>query len=177
MPEDGMHAIAFTFKDILDEFGKEITEVAMDSTCKISHPRTSKVILITLCTGKTNVLGYELFAIIGEANGQAIPFAWIFTTSTDGTALPKLKEHILREVLGYLAKRCPNVKLMLSDKDTDEVVAMQGSWIKAKKHQYVTGMLSLMSRNSLPRTNPQQSMTLGRLMLSSASLTLLGPQV
>jgi hypothetical protein len=100
------------------------------------------VILITLCTGKTNALGYklfavigELFSVIGESNGQAIPFAWIFTTSMDGTALPKLKEHILREVLGYLAKHCTNVEFTLSNKDTDEIVAMQGSWIKAKKHQ------------------------------------------
>lgn len=31
--EDGIHAIAFTFKDVLEKIGKQIIEIAMDSTC------------------------------------------------------------------------------------------------------------------------------------------------
>jgi len=31
--EDGINTIAFAFKDILDDFGDEILEIAMDSTC------------------------------------------------------------------------------------------------------------------------------------------------
>lgn len=34
--EDGISAIAFAFREILDEFGSEVEEIAMDSTCKIS---------------------------------------------------------------------------------------------------------------------------------------------
>ena len=32
--EDGIDAIAFAFKGVLEEIGEEIVEVAMDSTCK-----------------------------------------------------------------------------------------------------------------------------------------------
>lgn len=32
-PEDGINAIAFAFKDILEDYGEEVIEVAMDSTC------------------------------------------------------------------------------------------------------------------------------------------------
>jgi hypothetical protein len=32
-PEDGINAIAFAFKDILKDYGEEVIEVAMDSTC------------------------------------------------------------------------------------------------------------------------------------------------
>ena len=31
--EDGISAIAFGFKEIVDDYGKAITEIAMDSTC------------------------------------------------------------------------------------------------------------------------------------------------
>ena len=31
--EDGIDAVAFTFKGILEDVGKDIVEVAMDSTC------------------------------------------------------------------------------------------------------------------------------------------------
>lgn len=31
--EDGISTIAFGFKDILDDYGENITEIAMDSTC------------------------------------------------------------------------------------------------------------------------------------------------
>jgi hypothetical protein len=33
-PEDGIYAIAFTFKEIIDEISKAVEEVAMDSTCR-----------------------------------------------------------------------------------------------------------------------------------------------
>lgn len=32
-PEAGIHAIAFTFKGILEDFGENIEEMAMESTC------------------------------------------------------------------------------------------------------------------------------------------------
>lgn len=31
--EDGIEAVAFTFKGVLEDVGKDIVEVAMDSTC------------------------------------------------------------------------------------------------------------------------------------------------
>jgi hypothetical protein len=35
--EDGISAIAFGFKEIVSDYGKEITEIAMDSTCLSNH--------------------------------------------------------------------------------------------------------------------------------------------
>lgn len=32
-PEDGMSTIVFGFREILDDYGKDIKEIAMDSTC------------------------------------------------------------------------------------------------------------------------------------------------
>ena len=34
--EDGIEAIAFAFRGALDSYGREVTEVAMDSTCSRS---------------------------------------------------------------------------------------------------------------------------------------------
>lgn len=34
--EDGINAIAFTFKGVLEDIGGDIIEVAMDSTCTLS---------------------------------------------------------------------------------------------------------------------------------------------
>jgi hypothetical protein len=39
-PEDGITAIAFAFKSILDDYGTNMEEVAMDSTCKSSQLET-----------------------------------------------------------------------------------------------------------------------------------------
>ena len=40
--EDGIAALAFAFKEILDDFSKEILEIAMDSTCKLKADLSSK---------------------------------------------------------------------------------------------------------------------------------------
>ena len=32
--EDGISSLAFGFKNILEDYGEEVTEIAMDSTCK-----------------------------------------------------------------------------------------------------------------------------------------------
>ncbi|KAF5391119.1 hypothetical protein D9757_003048 [Collybiopsis confluens] len=70
--------------------------------------------------GKTNALGYELLAIVGELNGQAIPLAFQLNTLTD-TADEGVKELLLRDFIRWLAKRCPNIKFTLSDKDVTEI--------------------------------------------------------
>ncbi|KAJ6506451.1 hypothetical protein DFH09DRAFT_1200157 [Mycena vulgaris] len=92
--EDGISALAFSFREILDEFGVDIEEIAMDSTWK------------------TNALGYELYGIVGEANGQALPLAFAFASSTDGTAAEGAKDRMLQHVPGHISMRCP-----LSDTD------------------------------------------------------------
>ncbi|KAJ3712347.1 hypothetical protein DFJ43DRAFT_973541, partial [Lentinula guzmanii] len=100
----GVTAIAFTFKEILDGLGNEIEEVLMDSTWK------------------TNALGYELFSIVGEVNGQAIPLAFMFITlnkeASEGT-----KELVLRDFVRWISGHCPNIKFTLTDKDVIEINA------------------------------------------------------
>ncbi|KAJ7104672.1 hypothetical protein C8R44DRAFT_640136, partial [Mycena epipterygia] len=104
-PEDGISAIAFTFREIVDEYGADVEEIALDSTWK------------------TNALGYELYAIVAEANGQALPLAFAFTTSTDGTAAEGAKDRMLQHVLGHISQHCPKIKFVGSDKDTTEINA------------------------------------------------------
>ena len=84
--------------------------------------------------GNTNALNYELFAAIAEAHGQGVPLAFLFTTSTDGTAAPGAKSHALQDFLGWLAKYCPNIKFTHSDKDRDEIQSLRSTFPDAK-HQ------------------------------------------
>ncbi|KIM44631.1 hypothetical protein M413DRAFT_43043, partial [Hebeloma cylindrosporum] len=101
--EDGIDAVAFAFKGVLEEIGEEIAEVAMDSTWK------------------TNAAGYELYGIVSELNGRAVPLAFCFTASTDGTALDGAKDRLLRTVIRFMSEKCPNIKFTLSDKDLTEI--------------------------------------------------------
>ncbi|KAJ3831199.1 hypothetical protein F5878DRAFT_521331, partial [Lentinula raphanica] len=101
---EGASSIAFAFTEILDSVGNQIEEILMDSTWK------------------TNALGYELFAIVGELNGQAIPLAFQLNTLTEA-ADDGVKELLLRDFIRWLARRCPNIKFTLSDKDITEINA------------------------------------------------------
>ncbi|KIK55719.1 hypothetical protein GYMLUDRAFT_175166, partial [Collybiopsis luxurians FD-317 M1] len=103
---DGASSIAFAFTEILNRVGSKIEEVLMDSTWK------------------TNALDYELSAIVGELNGQAIPLAFQLNTLTEA-ADEETKELLLCDLIRWLAKRCPNIKFTLSDKDVTEINAFR----------------------------------------------------
>ena len=83
-------------------------------------------------TGKTNALGYELYGIVGEANGQALPLAFAFTCSTDGTAAPGAKDRMLQNVLQHINDYCPNIKNVHLDKDPTELSAVHTVFCNAK---------------------------------------------
>ncbi|KAG6818224.1 hypothetical protein H0H93_006687 [Arthromyces matolae] len=114
--EDGMNTIAFSLREVLERYGDEIEEIAMDSTWK------------------TNALGYELYAILGEANGQGIPVAFAFTTSTDGTAPAGAKDRMMQQVIRHVYSQCQNIRFTLSDKDISEINALRAE-IPTAKHQ------------------------------------------
>ena len=82
--------------------------------------------------GKTNAMGYELYGVVGEANGQALPLAFAFTCSTDGTAAPGAKDQMLRDVLQHVDKYTPNLAVAHSDKDPTELSAIRDVWPDAK---------------------------------------------
>ena len=65
--------------------------------------------------------GYELYGLIGEANGQALPLGFIFTMMTDGSAKKGAKECMLDCFLPWFVKGCPNIKFTGSDKDPSEI--------------------------------------------------------
>lgn len=57
--EDGINAIAFTFKGVLEDIGSEIIEVAMDSTCTLTSARlipTESWLIINYYQGKPTQL-------------------------------------------------------------------------------------------------------------------------
>lgn len=84
--------------------------------------------------GKTNAVGYELYAVVAEANGQALPLAFAFTASTDGTAAEGAKQRMLQSVLKHINKRCPNISVAHSDKELSEINAIKIELTQAK-HQ------------------------------------------
>ncbi|KIK66318.1 hypothetical protein GYMLUDRAFT_135548, partial [Collybiopsis luxurians FD-317 M1] len=55
---DGASSIAFALIEVLDSIWSKIEEILMDSMWK------------------TNALCYELFAVVGELNGQALPLTF-----------------------------------------------------------------------------------------------------
>ena len=58
---------------------------------------------------------------MGEVNGQALPPAFVFTCSTDGTATPDAKDHMFQKVLQHVDKYCPNIAAVHLDKDLTEL--------------------------------------------------------
>ncbi|KAF8222674.1 hypothetical protein L208DRAFT_1413022 [Tricholoma matsutake] len=101
--EAGISSLAFGFKNILVDYGKELHEIAIDSTWK------------------TNALSYELYAVMGEADGQALSLAFAFTCSMDGNTAPGGKDHMLQDVLRCIAQYCPNIVSVNTDKDQTEL--------------------------------------------------------
>lgn len=131
--ESGISTIAFAFKEVVDAYGDRTEEVAMDSTCT-----SAQIFAMSLqdwiYLGKTNAAGYELYGLIGEANGQALPLGFIFTAMTDGTATKGAKQRMLEGFLPWFTTRCPNIKFTLSDKDPSEIGACRTKITNAK-HQ------------------------------------------
>ena len=74
--------------------------------------------------GKTNALSYELYAVVGEADGRALPLTFAFTCSTDGNAAPGAKDRMLQDVLRCIAQYCPNIVSVNTDKDQTELSAV-----------------------------------------------------
>lgn len=83
--------------------------------------------------GKTNAAGYELYAIVGEIDGRAIPLAFCFTAS-DGTALDGAKDRLLRTIIKFVSNKCPNIEFTLSDKDLTEINGFRAE-IPHARHQ------------------------------------------
>ena|SRR5258708_24877277 len=85
-----------------------------------------------ICVVRTNAAGYELTAIMAEANGQGIPLGFLLHVSMDGMALKNAKQHILKEYLTYFRQYCPNIRFTLSDKESSEIEAMRAIFPEAK---------------------------------------------
>ncbi|KAF8235523.1 hypothetical protein L208DRAFT_1111023, partial [Tricholoma matsutake] len=70
---------------------------------------------------KTNALSYELYAVVGEADGQVLPLAFAFMCSMDGNTAPGAKDCMLQDVLRCIAQYCPNIVSVNTDKDQTEL--------------------------------------------------------
>ncbi|KIY68664.1 hypothetical protein CYLTODRAFT_252877 [Cylindrobasidium torrendii FP15055 ss-10] len=101
-PRENASAIAFGFKEVLTGLGETVEEVLMDSTWK------------------TNALGYELYSIVAEMNGQAVPLAFMFVTLLE-SAQEGTKGALLRQFIQAITHHCPNIMFTLSDKDILEI--------------------------------------------------------
>src|SRR5207244_11919881 len=75
--------IAFltTFSNCL----KSNNEIIFDATCKSN---LNKIVILIFIIDKTNALGFELYAIIGQINETGFPMAYLFLYNVkkdDGT--------------------------------------------------------------------------------------------
>ncbi|KAG6905686.1 hypothetical protein DXG01_001260, partial [Tephrocybe rancida] len=104
--EKGISSIAFVFKEVLAKYGAQIAEIAMDSTWK------------------TNNAGYELYGIVGEANGQALALAFAFTALIDGGAEAGAKDRMLQKVLEHIRRCRPGIWFAHSNKDKCKINAI-----------------------------------------------------
>ena len=68
----------------------------------------------------TNALSYELYGVVAEAAGQALPITFIFMMM-DSHAAEGAKEQMLQAVIMHVAQWCPNITFTLMDKDTTEI--------------------------------------------------------
>ncbi|KAG6907426.1 hypothetical protein DXG01_008891 [Tephrocybe rancida] len=112
--ERGISSLAFAFQEVLSAYGAQITEITMESTWK------------------TNAAGYNLYGIVGEANGQALPLAFAFTASMDNTAEPGAKDHMIQSVLKHVREHCPNIHFAHTNKDKSEINAIHAVLPRAK---------------------------------------------
>lgn len=124
--------MAFALKEAVDVYAHQISEVAMDSTCK-SQGQCVINRNLPADPGQTNSAGQELYGLIGEANGQALPLGIIFAAITNSNARKGAKCHMLEGFLCWFNERCSNIKFTLSDKDLSEINAFCAQ-IRAK-HQ------------------------------------------
>ncbi|KAJ7917736.1 hypothetical protein B0H13DRAFT_1608132, partial [Mycena leptocephala] len=106
MPEsDGFRALGFVFPSVLQKWDGVIREVALDSTFK------------------TNKVGFECFALLGEVGGSGVPLGFIFLKSNK----PDLneKEKYLRAAIRFITVVWHiRTKQVLSDKDIAEINAL-----------------------------------------------------
>jgi hypothetical protein len=68
-------------------------------------------------------VGYELYGLIREANGQALPLGFIFAAITNSNSQKGAKCRMLEAFLSWFSKWCPNIKFTLSNKDPSEIDA------------------------------------------------------
>ncbi|KAJ7118166.1 hypothetical protein C8R44DRAFT_738117 [Mycena epipterygia] len=113
--EAGIHAIAFTFKEILNDWAEKTEELVMDSTWRM------------------NTAQYELYGFVAKAKSQAMPFAFLFTISSRDSA-EGAKTRMLCEILKFMNKCCPNIIFTLSNKEPAEINTCRTEITKAK-HQ------------------------------------------
>jgi hypothetical protein len=102
----------------------------------VSHLLMLKIMKLTVISRKTNTFGYELYGLIEEANGKALPLGFTFTEMTDGSAKKGTMQHMLKEVLTWFKAWtwCLHIKFTLSNKDSYEINVIHLVIVRAK-HQ------------------------------------------
>ena len=129
--EYGVTAIAFTLPHFLQQYGGQIRELALDSTCKFKleqigcHTHSFKV--------NTNGSRYEVFALLGEVYGAGMPLGYILIKTNDSVS--NAKQHCIQQLLHHVKttwKLRPIVTL--TDKDWQEINAFLAQFPEVK-HQ------------------------------------------
>ncbi|CAK5273380.1 unnamed protein product [Mycena citricolor] len=103
-PDDGYTAFAFGLPSLIKKWGGCVLELQLDSTFK------------------TNKVGYECFAILGEVFGSGLPLAFLLIKS-NGSPKPGSKERYLQALIRHISETWEVKPIQtLSDKDITEIM-------------------------------------------------------
>lgn len=104
--------------------------------------------------GKTNKLGYELYGFVAEANGKALPMLFLFIETT-ALAAPNAKRRKIAECLQFIKPHCLNLKFTLSDKDVQEIGAVEDVFPELKHQLCYWHVLRYISDRKNDNTRPR----------------------
>ncbi|PKY61351.1 hypothetical protein RhiirA4_486209 [Rhizophagus irregularis] len=108
--------------------------------------KSNKEIIVD-ATYKTNALGFELYAIMGQFDGAGFSMAYLFVDNSKKNN--GARTEILKGFFQSLYDRgLNNIQFFLTDKDFSQITASQNVWSTLKKR---------LSDNTLPKTTTYSS--------------------
>lgn len=115
------------------------------------YPRNSSLLV---GSGKTNKLGYELYGFVAEANGIALPLIFLYIRTDEGSS-ENCKGRMIACCLRYIKPFRPNLKFTLSDKDPQEIGAVQDVFPEVKHQLCYWHVLRYVTERMNDNTRPR----------------------
>jgi hypothetical protein len=152
---DGFVAIAWAVPELLQKWGGQLREIALDSACKPYIFCSFYFGADSYSSVNTNASHFELYALLGEVYGSGTPLGFL-CLQTPADAHPGGKQHYIEAFLQYFrieGKLTPSTTL--TDKDLSEINAFRSQFPDAH-HQlcYWHALRAVKKRLSILRRQP-----------------------